>query len=73
MSSERQLQDRGNSTKEDSLGIQDTQQMTEPAIIPTPLKNSDPQDNLEYRQRVDLLKKKLHDDLNSADTNATAN
>lgn len=70
MASERQLQDRGNSTQEDSLGIQDAQQIPDPVIIPTSPTNSDPQDDLEHSQQVDLLTKKLQDDLNSVDTNA---
>ncbi len=69
MASERQLQDRGSSNQEDSLGIQDAQQVTDPAIIPTSPKNLDPKDDLEHRQQVDLLTKKLQDDLNSVDAN----
>ena len=70
MASERQLQDRGNSTQEDSLGIQDAQQVADPAIIPTSPKNLDPKDDRKHLQQVDLLTKKLQDDLNSVDTNA---
>jgi hypothetical protein len=69
MASERQLQDRGNSTQEDSLGIQDAQQIADPAIIPTSPTNSDPKDDREHSQQVDLLTKQLQDDLNSVDTN----
>ena len=71
MSSERQLQDRGNSNQEDSLGIQDARQVADPAIVPVPPTNSDSKDDLEHLQRVDLLTKKLKEKLNSVDTNAT--
>jgi hypothetical protein len=70
MSSERQLQDRGNSTQEDSLGIQDAQQLADP-IVPIPPTNSDSKDDREHLQRVDLLTKKLKEKLNSVDTSAT--
>jgi hypothetical protein len=71
MASERQLQDRGNSTQEDSLGIEDAQQVADPVIISTSPTNSDLKDDREHLQQVDLLTKKLQDDLNSIDTNAT--
>jgi hypothetical protein len=71
MTSERQLQDRGNSTQEDSLGIEDAQQVADPVIIPTSPTNSDSKDDREHLQQVDLLTKKLQDDLNSIDTNPT--
>jgi hypothetical protein len=69
MASERQLQDRGNSNQEDSLGIQDTQ-IPDRVIIPTSPSNSDPQADLERSQQVDLLTKKLQDKLDSVDVNA---
>jgi hypothetical protein len=68
MASERQLQDLGNSTQEDSLGIQDAQQIADPVIMPTSPINSDSKDNNERSQQVDLLTKKLQDNLNSIDT-----
>ena len=71
MSSERQLQDRGNSNQDDSLGIQDARQVADPAIVPISSKNLDSQDDRDHLQRVDLLTKKLEEQLNSADTNAT--
>jgi hypothetical protein len=70
MASERQIQDRGNSAQEDSLGIEDAQQVT-PTIIPNSPPNSDPQTDREHVKQVDLLTKKLKDKLNSVDTNAT--
>jgi hypothetical protein len=73
MASERQLQDRGNSTQEDSLGIQDAQQIADPAIIPTSPTNSDPANDRKHLQQVDSLTRKLQDDLNSVDTDATVN
>jgi hypothetical protein len=69
MASERQLQDRGNSNQEDSLGIQDTQ-IPDRVIIPTSPSNSDPQADHKYLQQVDSLTKKLQDKLNSADANS---
>ena len=71
MASERQLQDRGKSAQEDSLGIQDAQQVPGQTIIPNSPTNSDPQADREHSQQVDLLTKKLKDKLNSVDTNAT--
>jgi hypothetical protein len=71
MASERQLQDRGKSAQEDSLGIQDAQQVSGQTIIPTSAINSDPQADREHLQRVDLLTKKLKEKLNSIDTSAT--
>jgi hypothetical protein len=71
MASERQLQDRGKSAQEDSLGIQDAQQVAEQAIVPNSTTNSDPQADLKHLQQVELLTKKLEDDLKSADANAT--
>jgi hypothetical protein len=71
MASERQIQDRGNSAQEDSLGIQDAQQVTDPTIIPNSPTTSDPQTDREHLKQVDLLTKKLKDKLNSVDTNAT--
>ena len=71
MASERQIQDRGNSAQEDSLGIQDAQQVTDPTITPNSPTNSDSQADLEHLKQVDLLTKKLKDKLNSVDTNAT--
>jgi hypothetical protein len=65
MASERQLQDRGSSTQEDSLGIQDAQQVPAPKII---LKDSDPKDDREHSQKLDLLTKQLQDRLNSIDS-----
>jgi hypothetical protein len=70
MASERQLQDRGKSAQEDSLGIQDAQQVT-PTIIPNSPTSSDSQAEREHLQQVDLLTKQLKDKLNSVDTNAT--
>jgi hypothetical protein len=66
MASERQLQDRGKSAQEDSLGIQDAQQVTGQTIVPTSTTNSDP-----HLKQVNLLTKKLQEDLKSVDTNAT--
>lgn len=72
MASERQLQDRGNSTQEDSLGIQDARQIPDRLIIiPTSPASSDQKGDCEHQQRLDLAIKKLQDDLNSVDTNAT--
>jgi hypothetical protein len=71
MASERQLQDRGKSAQEDSLGIQDAQQVTGQTIVPTSTTNSDPQDEQEHLKQVNLLTKKLQEDLKSVDTNAT--
>jgi hypothetical protein len=65
MASERQLQDRENSTQEDSLGIQDAQQIS---ASPT---NLDPNEDREHLRQVDILTKKLKDKLNTVDTNAT--
>jgi hypothetical protein len=70
MASERQLQDRGKSAQEDSLGIQDAQQVPGQTIIPNSTTNSDPKNDREHSQQVDLLTKKLEDTLNSVDTNA---
>jgi hypothetical protein len=70
MASERQLQDRGNSTQEDSLGIQDAQQVPDQTNISKSPKNSDPQEDLEHSQELNLLTKKLQDDLNSVDTDS---
>jgi hypothetical protein len=70
MASERQLQDRGNSTQEDSLGIQDAQQVTDRTNISKSPENSDPQEDLEHSQELNLLTKKLQDDLNSVDTDS---
>ena len=67
MTSERQLQDRGKSTQEDSLEIQDAQQITDRAMIPA--SDSD----RAHLEKVELLKQKLRDSLNSVDTNATIN
>jgi hypothetical protein len=64
MTSERQLQDRGNSNQEDSLGIQDAQQVSAPKIIPT---NSDPKDDREHLQKLDSIAKQLQDSLSSID------
>jgi hypothetical protein len=71
MASERQIQDRGKSAQEDSLGIQDAQQVTERTIIPNAPTNSDPQADRKHLKQVDLLTQKLKEKLNSADTNAT--
>lgn len=71
MTSERQLQDRGNSTQEDSLGIQDAQQVTDRTIIPKSPKNLDPNDDRQHLQKLELVTKKLQDNLNSIDANAT--
>ncbi|MCY7368982.1 MAG: hypothetical protein LH474_12605 [Chamaesiphon sp.] len=71
MSSERQLQDRGKSAQEDSLGIEDARKIPAQTIVPNLTTDSDSQDDLEHLQRVELLTKKLQDDLNSVDTNAT--
>jgi hypothetical protein len=71
MASERQLQDRGKSAQADSLGIQDAQQVPGQTIIPDSPTNSDQKNDLEHSQQLNLLTKKLQEDLNSADTNAT--
>lgn len=71
MASERQLQDYGNSTQEDSLGIQDAQQVSDPTNISKSPTNSERQNDLEHLQQVDLLTKKLKEKLSSVDTNAT--
>jgi hypothetical protein len=71
MTSERQLQDRGKSAQEDSLGIQDARQVAGQTIIPDSATNSDPQAEQKHLQQVELLTKKLQDDLKSADANAT--
>jgi hypothetical protein len=71
MASERQLQDRGKSTQEDSLGIQDAQQIPDRLIIPKSPKNSAPADDREHLHQLDLLTKKLQEELISVDTNAT--
>jgi hypothetical protein len=71
MASERQLQDRGKSTQEDSLGIQDAEQIPDRLIIPKSPENSDPADDLEHLHQLDLLTKKLQEELISVDTNAT--
>jgi hypothetical protein len=70
MASERQLQDRGKSAQNDSLGIQDAQLVTEPVIVPKSQTNLDLKTDLEHAQQIDLLTKKLKDTLNSVDTNA---
>lgn len=72
MASERQLQDRGKSAQEDSLGIEDAQEVAGQPIVPTSTTTSDLQDEREHLQRVDLLTKKLNEDLKSIDTNANA-
>jgi hypothetical protein len=64
MTSERQLQDRGNSNQEDSLGIQDAEKVSAPKII---LKNSDPKDDSEHSQKLDSIAKQLQDSLTSLD------
>jgi hypothetical protein len=64
MTSERQLQDRGNSNQEDSLGIQDAEKVSTPKII---LKNSDPKDDREHSQKLDSIAKQLQDSLTSLD------
>jgi hypothetical protein len=71
MASERQLQDRGKSAQNDSLGVQDAQLVTEPVIVPKSQTNLDLKTDLEHTQQIDLLTKKLKDTLNSVDTNAT--
>lgn len=70
MASERQLQDRGKSSQEDSLGIEDAEQVADSAMSSTSPTNSDPQADLNHSQQVDLLTKKLQDKLNSVDTNS---
>ncbi|WP_310424096.1 hypothetical protein [Chamaesiphon sp. VAR_48_metabat_135_sub] len=65
MASERQLQDRGNSTQEDSLGIQDAQQVSDRTNISESPTDSELQDDGENLQQVDLLTKQLQDNLNS--------
>jgi hypothetical protein len=72
MATERQLQDRGKSAQEDSLGIEDAQQIAGQTIVPSSTTNSDSQDEQEHLKQVDLLTKKLQEDLKSVDTNATA-
>jgi hypothetical protein len=64
MTSERQLQDRGNSNQEDSLGIQDAEKVSAPKII---LKNSDPKDDREHSQKLDAIAQQLQDSLTSLD------
>lgn len=71
MASERQLQDRGNSNQEDSLGIQDAQQVSDRTEISKSPTGSERQADLEHVRQVDLLMKKLKDKLNAVDTNAT--
>ncbi len=71
MASERQLQDRGNSNQEDSLGIQDAQQVSERTNSSKSPTDSQRQAERKHLQQVDLLMKKLKDKLNSVDTNAT--
>lgn len=71
MASERQLQDRGNSNQEDSLGIQDAQQVSDRTEISKSPTGSERQADLEHGRQVDLLMKKLKDKLNAVDTNAT--
>ena len=71
MASERQLQDRGNSNQEDSLGIQDAQQVSDRPNISKSPPDSGLQADLEHVRQVDLLMKKLKDKLNAVDTNAT--
>jgi hypothetical protein len=71
MASERQLQDRGNSNLEDSLGIQDAQQISDRTDSSNSPTDSERQADLEHLQQVDLLTKKLKDKLNAVDTNAT--
>ncbi len=72
MSTERQLQDRGKSAQEDSLGIEDARKIAAQTIVPNLTTDSDSQDDQEHLQRVELLTKKLQEDLNSVDTNAIA-
>jgi hypothetical protein len=71
MASERQLQDRGKSSQEDSLGIEDAQQVTDQPIILNSPTNLDPKDELEHLEQVKLLTTKLKDNLNSVDTSTT--
>ena len=71
MASERQLQDLGNSTQEDSLGIQDAQQISDRTDISKSPTDSGLQADREHVRQVDLLMKKLKDKLNAVDTNAT--
>jgi hypothetical protein len=61
MASERQLQDQGSSNQEDSLGIQDAQQVSDRIIIP---ESSGRVADLEHSQKLDLLTKQLQDSLN---------
>ena len=71
MATERQLQDRGKSAQEDSLGIQDAQQVPGQTIVPNSTTNPDSQADRTHLEQVDLLTKNLKDKLNSVDTNAT--
>ena len=73
MASERQLQDQGKSTQEDSLEIQDAQQIIDSTMIPTAPVNSASDSDRAHLEKVELLKQKLQDSLNSVDTNATIN
>ena len=73
MASERQLQDRGKSTLEDSLEIEDAQQITDSTMIPAAPVNSASDSDRAHLEKVELLKQKLRDSLNSVDTNATIN
>lgn len=70
MASERQLQDRGNSTQADSLGIQDAQQVSEQTNSSESPTNSELQNEQKHLQQVNLLMKNLKDKLNAVDTNA---
>ena len=72
MASERQLQDRDNSNQEDSLGIQDAQQVSQTNSSTSPT-DSGLKDDSEHVRQVDLLMKQLKDKLNAVDTSEFSN
>lgn len=78
MASQRQIQDKQESTKEDSLGIKDAQQVKSHKVEAKPKKSakspksadSDPADDAEPTQKLELLSQLLKGEISDIDPNA---
>jgi translation initiation factor 2B subunit (eIF-2B alpha/beta/delta family) len=78
MASQRQIQDKQESTKEDSLGIKDAQQVESQKVEAKPKKSAksakladpDPADDAEPAQKLELLSQLLKGEISESDPNA---
>jgi hypothetical protein len=82
MTTERQIQDKVSETQVDSLGIEQTQHLSSNNLNSNQKKtvnsktksatNSDPQDDLDHLEKLDLVTKNLQNRLNSIDASASS-